>query len=95
MPPRPEQLSAGTLHCQTDAIHVRFEASRLNGAPELAGDPRSALPAREGPQQFQISSTPDDSLTTRAWHERLPNTEESTVYLLEFYKALLMLARYR
>ena len=86
VPPRPEQLSAGTLHCQTDAIHVRFEAYRLNGTPELAGDSRSALPSREGPQKFQVSSTPDDSLTTRAWHERLPNIEEATVYMLSSTK---------
>jgi len=62
---------------------MRFVAYSLNGAPKLAGDPRSALPTREGPQQFEISSAPDDSLATRAWHERLPDTKELTLYMWE------------
>ena len=81
------RVSPRPFQCKADAIRVRFEAHRLNRALELAGDPHSALPSREDPQQFQISSAPDNSLAARAWHVWLPDTKEPTLYMLQFNKA--------
>jgi len=52
-------------------------------ALKLASDPGSALPSCKVPQEFQIGGAPDDSLATRAWHERLPDTKELTLYMWE------------
>ena len=52
-------------------------------ALKLASDPGSALPSCKVTQEFQTGSAPDDSLATRAWHERLPDTKELTLYMWE------------
>jgi hypothetical protein len=62
---------------------VRFEAHHLIRALKLASDPGSALPSCKVPQESQIGGAPEDSLATRAWHARLPDTKELTLYMWE------------